>query len=75
MTQAEWEGAEAASVLIKLVFYPLNVRDFLDRAETVYPDRLGILDEPDQPAPSLGEGYRRRWGWRRRWQHAHGAAG
>jgi acyl-CoA synthetase (AMP-forming)/AMP-acid ligase II len=37
------------------VFYPLTVRDFLDRAETVYPDRVGIVDEPDQPAPSLGE--------------------
>jgi fatty-acyl-CoA synthase len=37
------------------VFYPLTVRDFLDRAEQVYPDRVGIVDEPDQPAPSLGE--------------------
>ena len=37
------------------MFYPLTVRDFLDRAESVYPDRVGIVDEPDQPAPSLGE--------------------
>jgi fatty-acyl-CoA synthase len=37
------------------VFYPLTVIDFLDRAETVYPDRIGIVDEPDQPAPTLGE--------------------
>jgi len=37
------------------VFYPLIVRDFLDRAATVYPERIGIVDEPDQPAPSLGE--------------------
>ena len=36
------------------MFYPLTVRDFLDRAETVYPDRVGIVDEPDQPAPGLG---------------------
>jgi fatty-acyl-CoA synthase len=36
------------------VYYPLTVADFLDRAETVYPDRVGIVDEPDQPAPSLG---------------------
>jgi len=36
------------------VYYPLTVRDFLDRAERVYPDRVGIVDEPDQPAPSLG---------------------
>jgi acyl-CoA synthetase (AMP-forming)/AMP-acid ligase II len=36
------------------VFYPLTVRDFLDRAEQVYADRVAIVDEPDQPAPSLG---------------------
>ena len=36
------------------MFYPLTVRDFLDRAETVYPDRIAVVDEPDQPAPSLG---------------------
>ncbi|MGZ8744178.1 MAG: AMP-binding protein [Nocardioides sp.] len=36
------------------MFYPLTVRDFLDRAETVYPDRVAVVDEPDQPAPSLG---------------------
>ena len=33
----------------------LSVRDFLDRAETVYGDRLGIVDEPDQPAEGWGE--------------------
>jgi fatty-acyl-CoA synthase len=37
------------------VYYPLTVRDFLDRAEHVYPDRIGVVDEPTQPAPSLGE--------------------
>ena len=37
------------------MFFPLTVRDFLDRAEQVYPDRLAIVDEPDQPAPGLGE--------------------
>jgi acyl-CoA synthetase (AMP-forming)/AMP-acid ligase II len=37
------------------VYYPLTVRDFLDRAEQVYPDRVAVVDEPDQPAPSLGE--------------------
>jgi len=36
------------------VYYPLTVADFLDRAETVYPDRVGLVDEPDQPAASLG---------------------
>ncbi len=34
---------------------PLTTRDFLDRAELVYADRTGIVDEPAQPAPSLGE--------------------
>ncbi|RFU19410.1 AMP-binding protein [Geodermatophilus marinus] len=34
---------------------PLTTRDFLDRAELVYGDRIGIVDEPDQPAPSTGE--------------------
>jgi acyl-CoA synthetase (AMP-forming)/AMP-acid ligase II len=42
------------------VFYPLTVRDFLDRAEQVYADRVAIVDEPDQPAAGLGEiSYRR----------------
>lgn len=31
-----------------------NVKDFLDRAVTVYPDRIGLVDEPDQPAESWG---------------------
>src|SRR3954467_10446669 len=34
---------------------PLTTRDFLDRAELVYGDRVGVVDEPDQPAPSMGE--------------------
>jgi acyl-CoA synthetase (AMP-forming)/AMP-acid ligase II len=33
----------------------LTVNDFLRRAELVYADRIGIVDEPDQPAPSWGE--------------------
>ncbi|MFD9828197.1 AMP-binding protein [Tsukamurella tyrosinosolvens] len=36
------------------MFVNLGVRDFLDRAEIVYPDRIGMVDEPDQPAPSWG---------------------
>jgi acyl-CoA synthetase (AMP-forming)/AMP-acid ligase II len=40
--------------------YPLAISDFLYRAELVYGDRVGVVDEPDQPAPSLGEiSYRR----------------
>jgi fatty-acyl-CoA synthase len=34
---------------------PLTSRDFLERAELVYGDRVGAVDEPDQPAASLGE--------------------
>jgi fatty-acyl-CoA synthase len=34
---------------------PFSVSDFLDRARVVYGDRVGVIDEPDQPAPSLGE--------------------
>ncbi|RLV56184.1 AMP-dependent synthetase [Aeromicrobium phragmitis] len=34
---------------------PFSVRDFLDRAYTVYPDRVAVVDEPRQPAPSWGE--------------------
>ncbi len=34
--------------------YPLTISDFLYRAEVVYGDRVGVVDEPDQPAPSLG---------------------
>ena len=34
---------------------PFSVSDFIDRAAQVYGDRIGVVDEPDQPAPSLGE--------------------
>ncbi|WP_328603826.1 AMP-binding protein [Amycolatopsis sp. NBC_00345] len=37
------------------MFYDLGVRDFLDRAESVYPDRIAVVDEPGQPAASWGE--------------------
>jgi len=37
------------------VFYPLTVNDFLNRAVTVYPDRIAVIDEPNQPAESWGE--------------------
>ena len=33
---------------------PLTVNDFIRRAELLYPDRAGIVDEPDQPAESWG---------------------
>jgi acyl-CoA synthetase (AMP-forming)/AMP-acid ligase II len=31
-----------------------NVRDFLDRAEVAYPHRVGLVDEPSQPADPWG---------------------
>ena len=34
---------------------PFNILDFLDRAELIYGDRIGIVDEHDQPADSWGE--------------------
>src|SRR5262245_39975553 len=34
---------------------PLTVADFIDRAERVYANRVGIVDEPEQPAAPLGE--------------------
>ncbi|MFI2333030.1 AMP-binding protein [Nocardia rhamnosiphila] len=36
------------------MFVPFSVSDFLDRAETVYGDRIGIVDEPAQAAPGQG---------------------
>ena len=33
---------------------PFSVNDFIDRAATVYGDRVGVVDEPDQPASPLG---------------------
>src|SRR5215471_9799314 len=34
---------------------PLSVLDHLDRAEFVYGDRVGVVDEPDQPAAAWGD--------------------
>jgi fatty-acyl-CoA synthase len=34
---------------------PLTIADHLERASLVYPDRVGVVDEPDQPAASWGE--------------------
>jgi fatty-acyl-CoA synthase len=31
----------------------LSVMDFLERGATVYPERVAVVDEPDQPAPPL----------------------
>lgn len=37
------------------MFVPFSVNDFLDRAASVYGERVGVVDEPDQPAASQGE--------------------
>jgi fatty-acyl-CoA synthase len=37
------------------MFVPLTISDFINRAEQVYGARVGVIDEPLQPAPSLGE--------------------
>ena len=42
------------------MFVPLTVNDFLDRAAQVYPDRVALVDEPDQPATPLEP-----WSYRR----------
>lgn len=34
---------------------PLTIRDHLDHAAAAFPDRVGIIDEPTQPAPSMGD--------------------
>jgi fatty-acyl-CoA synthase len=34
---------------------PLTTQDFLARGATVYPDRVAVVDEPEQPAGSVGE--------------------
>jgi fatty-acyl-CoA synthase len=33
---------------------PFSVSDFITRGSLVYGERVGVVDEPDQPAPSLG---------------------
>ena len=37
------------------MFVPFSISDFLERARTVYGERVGVVDEPDQPAASLGD--------------------
>ena len=45
-----------------LVQVPLTIRDHLARARTVYPDRIAFVDEPEQPAESMGTVTFRRMG-------------
>lgn len=46
------EGAGWLDFILMKV--PLTIRDFLDRAEMVYPDCTAVVDEPQQPAASWG---------------------
>jgi fatty-acyl-CoA synthase len=39
---------------LQSMLVPFAISDFLTRAATVFADRVGVVDEPDQPAPSLG---------------------
>jgi fatty-acyl-CoA synthase len=41
---------------------PLTIADHLERAELVYPDRVGVVDEPDQVATPWGDVTYRRIG-------------
>ena len=36
------------------MFVPLTLKDFLDRAEVVYGDRVAVVDEPNPPGGGLG---------------------
>jgi acyl-CoA synthetase (AMP-forming)/AMP-acid ligase II len=40
---------------VAILLVPFSVTDFIDRAVQVYGERVGVVDEPDQPAPSLGD--------------------
>ncbi|GIS33979.1 MAG: hypothetical protein Ct9H90mP5_04280 [Acidimicrobiaceae bacterium] len=35
------------------MFVPLTIKDHLERADLVYGNRIGIIDEPDQPAQPM----------------------
>ncbi|MEC7714759.1 MAG: AMP-binding protein, partial [Actinomycetota bacterium] len=35
------------------MFVPLTIKDHLERADLVYGTRIGIIDEPDQPAQPM----------------------
>ena len=45
---------ESPTTYSQLMKVALTVNDFLSRAERVYPDRIAVVDEPDQPAESWG---------------------
>ena len=53
------------------MIYPLTIGDFLERAELVYGARVAVVDEPEQPAKSLGALTYRQFGGLARAQAAH----
>ena len=38
------------------MFVPFSIADFIERGAFVYGERVGVVDEPDQPAPPLDGG-------------------
>lgn len=48
-------SVSAVFITLGTMFVPFSVNDFLDRAETVYGDRVGVVDEPMQVAASQHE--------------------
>src|SRR6187455_1695401 len=51
----DYSGMGHATDVGGTVFVPFSVSDFIDRAVQVYGERVGVVDEPDQPAASLGD--------------------
>jgi acyl-CoA synthetase (AMP-forming)/AMP-acid ligase II len=47
--------AQAARGYSDQMFVPFSISDFIDRAVAVYGERTAVVDEPDQPAESLGD--------------------
>ena len=48
------DRGSAAFLYVRAMKVALTVNDFLSRAELVYGERIAMIDEPVQPAPSLG---------------------
>jgi fatty-acyl-CoA synthase len=49
-----FNGGDHIQTEREILIVQFNVRDFLDRSVASYPDRHGLIDEPDQPAGSWG---------------------
>src|SRR5690349_1966278 len=49
-------GANVPVTTVASMIVPFSVSDFIDRAVQVYGERVGVVDEPTQPASPLGGG-------------------